>query len=113
MDYSGEEGSTAAHWVSFYLPLGGLSVHYPVGAYPFGPMTRASEWKPMVDAFLIQVARWIHRKVSINFALVGFEVDKTAASPETFRANGIPQDRGEGILWKDGTDLKWYAATRP
>jgi len=113
MNYSGEKELQAAHWVSFYLPLGALADVYPIGAYPFGPMDRVSEWKPAVDSFLIQIARWTHTKVPISFALIGFEVNAAAVSPQTIRARGIPNERDEGILWNDGADLKWYPATRP
>jgi hypothetical protein len=112
-DYSEEGESDAAHWVSFYIPLGALSRVLPVGAYPFGPMDRVSEWKPVVDSYLAEIARWTHSTVPISFALIGFEVNVAAISPQTIRANGIPNERNEGILWNDGVDLKWYPATRP
>jgi len=113
MDYTGEEGSPAAHWVSFYLPLGALSAAYPVGAYPFGPMDNVSEWKTAVDSFLRHVARWIHSRVPFDLALVGFEVEASGISPETLRAKGIPNERDAGILWHDGIELEWHPATRP
>jgi hypothetical protein len=107
------ENMGVEHWVGFYLPLGALSDAYPVGAYPFGPMDKLIEWKPVVDSFLAEIARWINRKVAISLALVGFEVNISEVSPESIRANGIPDERNEEILWNDGADLKWYPATRP
>jgi hypothetical protein len=64
-------------------------------------MDKVSEWKAQVDSFLTEVARWVNGKISLAFALVGFEVD-TALSPEAIRANGIPKQRDAGILWNDG-----------
>jgi hypothetical protein len=113
MDYSGEEGVNAAHWVSLYLPLAGLSTAYPVGAYPFGPIDDVSEWKTQLDSFLTQIAQWTYSRVPFEFALVGFEVDWSALSREAIRLRGIPHERNDGILWSDGGELKWYPATRP
>jgi hypothetical protein len=113
MDYPGEEGAQAAHWVSFYMPLGALSLAYPIGAYPFGPMDKVSEWKTPVDSFLTQAAMQTYSKVPFDFALVGFEVDVSAVSPQTIRERGIPAERSDGILWNEGSELKWHPATRP
>jgi hypothetical protein len=113
MDYAGEDELSAAYWISFYLPLGALSAVYAVGAYPFGPMDKVSEWKAAVDSFLTQLARWTQRKAPFDLALVGFEIGSSAISPETIRANGIPTERDDGILWNDGVDLTWHSATRP
>jgi hypothetical protein len=113
MDYAGESDSPPAHWVSFYLTMSALSTAYPVGAYPFGPMDKVSEWKAEVDSFLTHVAGWIYRAAPFDFALVGFEVDTSSALPEQIRANGIPKERDAGILWNGGSGLKWYPATRP
>jgi hypothetical protein len=113
MDYDGEEGLPAARWVSFYLPLSALSAAYPIGAYPFGPMDRVSEWKPAVDSFLTQLAQWIHTKMRFDLALIGFEVDASGVSSETIRTHGIPKERDNGILWNDGVELEWHPATRP
>ena len=112
-DYPEEEGSNASHWTSFYLPLGALSETFPVGAYPFGPMDRVSEWKAHVDSLLVDIANWVHARSPIRFGLVGFEVNVADVSPETIQADGIPKERSEGILWDDGGGLKWYPATRP
>lgn len=113
MDYAGEAGSPPGYWISFEITMRALSISYPVGAYPFGPMHRVSEWKEHVDSFLTDVARWVHGKVPLGFALVGFEVDTAIVSPNAIRENGIPKERDAGILWNDGTELKWYPATRP
>jgi hypothetical protein len=113
MDYGGEMGSPSARSINFYLPLDALSASYPVGAYPFGPMDKVSEWKTAVDSFLTQLARWVHGKVPFDLALVGFEIEASDISPEAIRANGIPRERGNGILWNDGVELKWHPATRP
>ena len=75
MDYPEEEGSNASHWTSFYLPLGALSETFPVGAYPFGPMDRVSEWKAHVDSLLVDIANWVNARSPIRFGLVGFEVN--------------------------------------
>ena len=113
MDYSGEVDSPPAHWISFGMTMCALSTAYPVGAYPFGPVDRVSEWKTQVDSFLTELARWIHGKMTLEFALVGFEVEIATVSPEAIRANGIPKERDAGILWNEGVGLKWYPATRP
>jgi hypothetical protein len=113
MDYAEEAGSPPAHRISFEMTMCALSRAYPVGAYPFGSMHKVSEWKTQVDSFLIDVARWIHGKMPLEFALVGFEVDTATVSPEAIRANGIPKERDAGILWNDGVDLHRYPATRP
>jgi hypothetical protein len=113
MDYAGEADSSPAHWISFEMTVCALSIAYPVGTYPFGPMHKVSEWKTQVDSFLTEVARWVHGKMPLEFALVGFEVDAATVSPEAIRANGIPKERDAGILWNDGGELKWYPATRP
>jgi len=113
MDYDGEDRLQPAHWVSFYLPLGALSAVYPVGEYPLGPMDRVSEWKTPVDSFLTQIAKWTHRRVPFEFALIGFEVDVSATSRQAIRSSGIPEERMDGILWSDGGELNWYPATRP
>jgi hypothetical protein len=112
MDYAGEVDSPPAHWISFGVTMCALSTAYPVGAYPFGPMDKVSEWKAQVDSLLTELARWVHGKMPLAFALVGFEVD-TALSPAAIRANGIPKERDAGILWNDGAELTWYPATRP
>jgi hypothetical protein len=113
MDYAGEEDSPPAHWISFDLTMCALSTAYPVGAYPFGSMDNVSEWKTQVDSFLTEVARWIHGKMPFEFGLVGFGIDTASVSPESIRANGIPNERDAGILWDDGVELKWYPAARP
>ena len=112
-DYAGEADSLGGYWASFYLPLGALSTAYPVGAYPFGPMDRISEWKLPVDSLLVEIANWVHARSLIRLALVGFEMNVAAVTPMSIQANGIPKERGEGILWDDGSGLKWYPATRP
>ena len=66
-----------------------------------------------VDSFLVQIANWIHTRSPIGLALVGFEVNVSAVSPETIRATGIPNERNESILWDDGSELRWYPATKP
>jgi hypothetical protein len=70
-------------------------------------------WKTEVDSFLRQVARWVHRAVPFDIALIGFEVDASALPPENIRASGLPKERDAGILWNSGGDLIWYPATRP
>jgi hypothetical protein len=105
--------SPAAYRASFYLTMGALSMAYPVGAYPFGPMDRVAEWKAQVDSFLVEIANWVHARSPIRLALVGFEVNVAAVTPASIQANGIPKERDEGILWDDGSGLKWYPATRP
>jgi len=113
MDYAGEVDSPPAHWISFEMTMGALSTAYPVGAYPFGPMDKVSEWKTQVDSFLTELATWVHGKVPLEFALVGFEVDTATVSLAGVRANGIPKERDAAILWNDGVALKSYPATRP
>lgn len=113
MDYAGEDQLRPAHWVSFYLPLAALGAAYPVGAYPFGRMDKVSEWKKPVDSFLGEIATWTHSRVPFEFALVGFEVDLSRISRQAIGASGIPEERGDGILWNEGGELKWYPATRP
>ena len=93
------------HWIGFYLPLGSLTEAYPIGSYPFGSTDRVSEWMPEINAFLADIARWIHEKVPISIAVVGFEVNLANVSPEKIRTQGIQLERNEGILWNDGTDL--------
>jgi len=109
----GRKDVTRAHWISFYLPLGALGEKFPVGAYPFGPMDRVSAWKAGVDSLFVEIAKWVHAKSVIRLALVGFELNVAAVAPATIHANGIPKERDEGILWDDGSGLKWYPATRP
>lgn len=111
-DYKGEERLTAG-WLSLYLPLGGLSAAYPVGAYPFGPVDDVSEWKTQLDSFLTQLASWTHSRVPFEYALVGFEVDWSGLSSQGIRLRGIPNERKDGILWSEGGELRWYPATRP
>lgn len=114
LGYGWEEGSRSAYWISFYLPLGGLAKIFSVGVYPFGPMDPVPTWKPQVDSFLAEIAKWVHARSPIRLALVGFEVDVTAAvTPASIQANGIPKERDNGILWDDGSGLQWYPATRP
>jgi hypothetical protein len=113
MDYAGEEELELAHWVCFYLPLGSLSKAYRVGAYPFGSMEYVSEWKAPVNLFLFQLAAWIFSRIPFEFGLVGFEVNPSAIPLHAIGANGIPEQRDDGILWNDGGCLKWYPATRP
>jgi hypothetical protein len=112
MDYEGEPDSPPAHWISFEMTMSALSIAYPVGTYPFGPMHKVSEWKTQVDLLLKDIASWVHRKMPLEFALVGFEVETATVSPEAIRANGIPKERDAGILWNDGVGLRWYPATR-
>jgi hypothetical protein len=113
MDYAGEPGLRPAHCVNFYFPMGSLSTAYPVGAYPFGPVDRVSEWQTEVDSFLTQVANWIHGTVPFDFALIGFEVNASSTSQEELRANGIPKDRDNGILWNAGFGLNWLSGDSP
>jgi hypothetical protein len=113
MDYTGEADSPSAHWISFVMTMCALSIAYPVGAYPFGPIDEVSEWKAQLDSFLTEVARWVHGKMPLEFALMGFEVDAATVSPKTIRTKGIPKERNAGILWNDGVEPKWYPATRP
>jgi len=113
MDYAGEVDSPPAHWISFEMTMCALSTAYPVGAYPFGPTDKVSEWKTQVDSFLTELVRWVHGKMPLDFALVGFAIETANVSPEGIRANGIPKERDAGILWNDGVELKWYPATRP
>jgi hypothetical protein len=76
-------------------------------------MDRVSEWKAQVDSLLVQMANWVHTRSLIRLALVGFEVNVTAVTPASIQAKGIPKERKDGILWDDGSGLKWYPATRP
>jgi hypothetical protein len=112
-NYAVEADSPLAYRAGFYLPMGALSTAYPVGAYPFGPMDRVSEWKAQVDSLLVQTAKWVHARSLIRLALIGFEVNVAAVTPASIQANGIPKERDDGILWDDGGGLKWYPATRP
>jgi hypothetical protein len=100
IDYAGEVDSPPAHWIRFLMTMGALST-YPVGAYPFGPMDKVSEWKTEVDSLLTEVATWVHGKMPLEFALVGFEIDGSTVSPEAIRANGIPMERDAGLLWNE------------
>jgi hypothetical protein len=108
-----KENTGVWHWVVFYLPLGALADAYPLGAYPFAPLGELSKWKPAVDSFLGDIARWINGSVPIRLGIVGFEVNVSDLSPESFGLNSIPKQRNEGILWNNGADLEWYPATRP
>jgi hypothetical protein len=113
MDYPGEDGMEAAHWVSFYLPLVALSKAYKLGAYPFGPMENVSDWKIPVESFLAELGRWIFAKTPFAFALIGFEVRPDRVILEKMNEGNIPDERDDGILWNNAGVLNWYPATRP
>lgn len=112
MNYAGEDGSPPAYRVGFYFPLGALSEIFPVGAYPFGAMSSVPEWRIPIDEFLRSLAEWIFRRVPFDFAIIGFEIGGNV-TPEKIRADGIPHERPNGILWNEEGELKWFGPNRP
>ncbi|HXR38823.1 MAG TPA: hypothetical protein VN776_07005 [Terracidiphilus sp.] len=112
MDYSGESDSSSAHWVGFYIPLGALSHIYAVGAYPFGPMNGVPEWRMPIDEFLRALADWTFQRVQFDLGTIGFEIGGEVTAEE-IRANGVPNQRPNGILWNEDCTLKWFGPNLP
>ena len=52
-----EHGCRVADFLSVGLPLGGLSIMYLVGSYPFGSLDAARIWRPDLDAWFLQLLR--------------------------------------------------------
>ena len=100
----------AKTWLYFGLPLGGLNslAGLPVGAFPFED-GRPLDWRAEVDAWLCDVARWVHAAHPVRLALVGWidsHDDPTAAS---VAADGVPDERWEGFLVPgEGGGLDWH-----
>jgi len=99
----------SSDWLVFYLPLGALEQVYPVGAFPFDSEDH-NGWLRPLQSWLANLGRKLFRFVPYKLGLVGFELsmknDATALA-----ANGIPEERDEGLLVPDNGCLRWFPPT--
>ena len=100
--------------LALFLPMSALSRAYPVDAYPFGPMQGALEWKNELDAWLVEIGKFVYERARFDQGLVGFEVNTVEeVTIEDILALGIPEKRLYGILWPQDGNLQWHPPTTP
>ena len=97
--------------LSFFVPLGALSEPYGVGGYPFCDVETASAWRTELDRWLVEIGRFVFAAADFDLALVGWEVDFPRVSAESVRTSGVPTERYDGYLWRNGNDLEWHPPT--
>lgn len=98
-------------WIGFYLPLSALGSVYDVGAFPFVDGKSSRAWREPLDDWLRQIATAVFVVVPFSLALIGHEVSGTAYVDE-IRITGVPDERWDGLLWRDAEELIWYPPTR-
>ena len=105
----GEDGNPLANFLGFYVPLASLGTVYEVGAYPFADAEQARVWVDELNSWLADLGKSVYSRINFEGALIGFEVDFTAAG--AIRGEGIPAERYEGYLWPVSGRLEWYPPT--
>ena len=99
-----------ATWLTVGLPLGGLAAlaGLPVGAFPFDDGLPL-DWRADLDAWLCDVARWVHAAHPVRLALVGWTDGHDDVTAAGVAADGVPDERWVGFLvpGADGT-LDWH-----
>jgi hypothetical protein len=96
-----------SNWIDFYLPLGGLSAAYDVGAFPFDRRTPSQEWREPVESWLAEVGRAVFQAAPFRLGLIGFEVSGDTTADELMKT-GVPGERAFGYLWPADQPLTWY-----
>lgn len=97
-------------WITFYIPLGSLANVYPVGSYPFKAEKQSeSVWIIEINNWLVKIAQEIYPVAKFEIGIIGFEVDTFRVKQELEK--GIPDERWEGLLIPNGSDLLWFPPT--
>jgi hypothetical protein len=97
--------------LSFYVPMGSIEKPYGIGAYPFSDLERAGAWRPQLDPWLAEIGRFVFEAVEFDLALVGWEVEFPSVSAESVKRSGVPAERYDGYLWRNGNGLEWHPPT--
>ena len=94
-------------WLDLYLPLGGLGLAYPVGAYPFGAEPTAPSWQPELDAWFRAIGVFVFQAVPFALGVIGFEASGSVYSHD-LSATGIPSKCGVALLWPTTSGLLFH-----
>jgi hypothetical protein len=107
----GEYGD-AGVWLTFYIPLASLGSACSIGAYPLKVLATPDphDWMFEVNSWLKKIAEDIFPLLQFSLALIGFEVEYDGQTLERLR-KGIPTERWDGILLREGSQLNWYPPT--
>ena len=100
-------GSDLLPKIVFYLPMGALGRAYPVGAYPFADGSSLA-WRDEVDTWLVEFGRAVHAEQPFRFGIIGHEVSVVIDTKDLVE---VPQERSEGYLWPEGSELRWHRPT--
>lgn len=106
-----QRGTRLGDFVDLYLPLGGLSIIYPVGSYPFGSIEAARNWRPEVDAWFVQLLWGLKRPFLFQLGIVGFEVEMTPATAAGLLSEQAEGGRFDGIILPRNAGLQWLPPT--
>lgn len=107
------EGAITAQTLWFGLPLNGLGRSYPVGGYPFGEFDAARYWRPILDSWLMEIARSIHAIAPWEIAEIGFDLALTPERAAELRRDGVLPGRNDGVLVWEAGRMVWYPPTNP
>lgn len=95
------------NWLILFLPIAGLGNCYDLGRYPFGDLGRP--WVFEVDAWLVELATAVFRRVPFRAASIGSELHTLAAISEGDA--GVAESRPCGVLMPSGATLVWHPPT--
>jgi len=97
--------------LSFYVQLGTIAKPYAIGGYPNSDVERAAVWRAQLDPWLAELGRFVFETVEFDLALVGWEVEFPSVSAESVKRGGVPSERYDGYLWRNGNGLEWHPPT--
>jgi len=81
-----------------------------VGGYPFGDFAESLQWRRPLDDWLAELGRHVYENVHFRLGLVGLEVSGEMYARQL--ASGVPTTRVYGLLVPEGTEIRYYAATK-
>lgn len=96
-------------WLHFGIPMGGLGLRYPVGAFPFDdglPLT----WRAELDACLVRLAEETARSAPFDLGLVGWTDGSDVCAADVAKL-GVSSDRWCGLLLPTSRGMAWYPPT--
>lgn len=121
----GDAKEAARDLLSFYVPMGalakahGVSSEWLKGQRPERGVLnvenaeagKPAEWRGELDRWMVELGRRVFESVEFELALVGWEVDFPRVSAELVRTSGVPTERYDGYLWRNGNELEWHPPT--
>ncbi len=107
--YDAEDSKPAADWLKLALPMGGLEIAYPVGAYPFGTAV-TNEWLSEVNDWLGKIGTHVYEHVRFLFGIIGHEVPVSDESASWIAEHGIPKSSWDSYLIPQEEGLQRFLA---